>query len=301
MDIPKIHSYPKVWNLGHPHIADLFKDPVVVEEKVDGSQFSFAVLDDMLVFRSRKSVVRPEAPDMFSLAVENISSIAGLLTPGWVYRGEYLSKPKHNTLHYDRVPKSNVVVWDIESGPNQFLSRPEKEAEAARLGLELVPLIYDGVVESPEAFEKLLDQESFLGGPKVEGLVFKNYHHFGEDGKILAGKHVSEAFKEHHRKDWKNRHPGQNDIKLRLGEYLRNEARWEKAIQRLRDEGMLQQAPQDIGPLLKEVKQDIQEEMEAEIKEKLYQWAIKDVLRGAVRGLPEWYKEKLVQAQFEGE
>ena len=30
-------SYPKVWNLGHPHIENLFDGPVVVQEKVDGS------------------------------------------------------------------------------------------------------------------------------------------------------------------------------------------------------------------------------------------------------------------------
>ena len=35
------HSYPKVWNLGHPSVDEIFKDDVIVEEKVDGSQFSF--------------------------------------------------------------------------------------------------------------------------------------------------------------------------------------------------------------------------------------------------------------------
>jgi len=33
-------SYPSIYNLGHRYLGDLLDGPVVVEEKVDGSQFS---------------------------------------------------------------------------------------------------------------------------------------------------------------------------------------------------------------------------------------------------------------------
>lgn len=36
-----IHSYPTIYNLGHRAIVDLLKGPVIVEEKIDGSQISF--------------------------------------------------------------------------------------------------------------------------------------------------------------------------------------------------------------------------------------------------------------------
>lgn len=39
------HSYPSTFALGHRAIADLLLDPVLVEEKVDGSQFSFGVFE----------------------------------------------------------------------------------------------------------------------------------------------------------------------------------------------------------------------------------------------------------------
>jgi hypothetical protein len=39
------NSYPKVYNMGHAAIADLLLDDVLVEEKVDGSQFSFGVFE----------------------------------------------------------------------------------------------------------------------------------------------------------------------------------------------------------------------------------------------------------------
>ena len=35
------HSYPQIYNLGHKAIAGIFDDDVLIEEKIDGSQFSF--------------------------------------------------------------------------------------------------------------------------------------------------------------------------------------------------------------------------------------------------------------------
>lgn len=38
-----IHSYSSIYALGHKALEDLLKTPVLVEEKLDGSQFSFGV------------------------------------------------------------------------------------------------------------------------------------------------------------------------------------------------------------------------------------------------------------------
>jgi hypothetical protein len=35
------HSYSSIYALGHKALAELFMEPVLIEEKVDGSQFSF--------------------------------------------------------------------------------------------------------------------------------------------------------------------------------------------------------------------------------------------------------------------
>ncbi len=37
------HSYPKIYGLGHKAITELLSDNVMVEEKIDGSQFSFGI------------------------------------------------------------------------------------------------------------------------------------------------------------------------------------------------------------------------------------------------------------------
>ena len=297
----KLHSYPKVYNLGHYAILDLFKGPVLVEEKVDGSQFSFGIIDGEFQARSRgqQQDVNGGADKMFHAAIEAMRELP--LTPGLIYRGELLTKPKHNTLVYDRVPEKNVVLYDIDRGIEDFLSYGEKVVEADHLGLEVVPILHEGVVSDFEQMKGFLAETSFLGGVFIEGMVFKAYGRFGIDGKTLMGKHVSEAFKEKHEKAWRGENPANRDVIQLLCEELRNEARWTKAIQHLEERGELQNAPQDIGPLMKEVSVDIREEEADYIKQRLFDWAWKTIGRRITTGLPEWYKDRLAKSAFTGE
>lgn len=295
-----LHSYSKIYNLGHKALATLLNGPVVVEEKVDGSQFSFGRRGDVLHFRSRGATIYPEtAQKLFKSAVEYIESIKYLLADGWTYRGEVLYAPRHNTLTYGRVPKHNIVIFDIEQSGGQYFCPPEeKAARASDLDLETVPMFYLGGRSGFEAFKEFLERESFLGGCKIEGIVIKNYEQFGDDKKVLMGKWVREEFKEIHQGAWKKANPSRGDVVEAMVKVYKSEARWDKAIQHLRDAGQLQDAPQDIGPLIKEFQKDLVEECSAEIKEKLFEYVLPKILRGASAGLAEYYKTKLAESQF---
>lgn len=291
------HSYPKIWALGHAALAELFLDPVLVEEKIDGSQFSFGRFGGELKCRSKGVQLQVLAPDkMFSRAVEVAGSLD--LHDGWTYRAEYLMKPKHNALAYDRAPEKNLIVFDVNTGNEQYVAYEEKAAEAARIGLEVVPQIYEGVIGDVQAFRAMIDRVSCLGGQKIEGVVVKNYHRFGPDKKVLMGKFVSEAFKEVHAASWKESNPTQSDIVAKLVEAYRTPARWGKAVQHLRESGKLEGSPRDIGLLIKEVAADIEAEAKPEIMERLFKWAEGNFRRGIIRGLPEWYKDQLLAQQF---
>lgn len=293
------NSYPSVFALGHRALKELLLDPVVVEEKVDGSQFSFGVFEDGIRVRSKGVVMNVDAPEkMFTKAVDTVRGIANMLTPGWTYRAEYLQKPHHNALAYDRVPEKHLMVFDIASGEEDYLSREEKEVECRHIGLECVPLVFQGVVNSAEQFLGMLDRVSILGGAKVEGVVVKNYARFGPDKKVLVGKFVSEAFKEIHQGEWKKANPGAGDIIEAVTAAVRTPARWAKAVQHLRERGQLTDSPRDIGNLIKEVQSDIDGEMREEITDRLLDWALPKILRGSIAGLPEWYKEELLKQQF---
>lgn len=294
------HSYPKIWALGHRETADIFKSPVVIEEKIDGSQFNFGKFGEEIKIRSRGGEIVPDAPEkMFISAINTVRELAPLLKSGWTYSGEYLSKPKHNVLAYNRIPKKCLIIFDIKTGNEQYLSYADKKAECERLGLEVVPLVFEGIYENPTEILKLIDNISLLGGQKMEGVVVKNYTLFGSDKKVVMGKYVSEGFKEIHKVDWRANNPGRGDIVALLTDSLRTPSRWHKSVQHLREKGILEGSPKDIGKLIKEFEEDLLIEAQDLIKQKLFEWAFPQILRGAKRGMPEWYKEFLVKETFE--
>ena len=294
-----LHSYPSVYAIGHKAIEGLFNAPVVVEEKVDGSQFSFGVLGGELVCRSKGKQLIIDAPErMFERAVETAKELAPLLHPEWVYRGEYLQKPKHNTLAYDRVPAKNIIGFDINTGLEEYISPEKKRAEFERLGLECVPLLYSGIVETLEMFNGFLDRVSVLGGCKVEGVVVKNYTLMTAEKKAAMGKYVSEAFKEIHAEEWRKANPTSGDIVDQLIGRYRTPARWQKAVQHLREMGKLSETPSDIGALMREVPSDVLGECKDEIMGILFGHFWKKIQRGLTAGLPEWYKQELAKRAF---
>jgi len=292
-----INSYPKVWNLGNAAIADLLKDNVIIEEKIDGSQFSFGIIDDKLECRAHHQQINLDNPGMFKLAVETVKKLEPQLYPGWIYRCEYLSKPKHNTLAYDRVPNKYLIVFDINTGKESYISYDKKAKEAEKLGLEVVPLLAPSCkFDSYDTFKTLLHTVSCLGGQTIEGIVIKNYHRFDRNGRVLMGKFVNEIFKEQNQK---NRKTGSyEDILTLIAMDYKTEARWNKAIQHLQERGELTNEPKDIGPLQKEINMDILIECTDEIKEKLFKWAWKSITKEITKGFPQYYKEKLAKEQF---
>jgi hypothetical protein len=144
---------------------------------------------------------------------------------------------------------------------------------------------------------------SILGGQAIEGVVVKpkNYDLYGTDKKVLMGKFVSEAFKEVHRKQWGESNPSTKDIISRIGDEYRTAARWNKSIQHLREAGRLVNDVQDIGPIIKEIPEDVLKECEEEIKEKLFKYAWPHIRRSLHSGFPEYYKELLLKRSFEND
>jgi hypothetical protein len=293
-----IPSYGSIFNLGHRALLDLFSGPVVVQEKVDGSQISFGRRDSELRIRSKGQPINVDAPDkMFAPGVEAIKAVAHQLMEGYTYRGEYLQKPKHNALTYSRIPSNHIVLFDVDAGDQAYTPHYVIVEEAARLGFDAVPELFTGIVADHDFLRNLLQTESFLGGCKIEGVVIKNYWRFGQDKKILMGKLVSEAFKELHTMEWGAANPKGGDILQQLTDMVRTERRWEKAVEHLRDAGLLEGTPRDIGKLVVEVPNDIEREAQHEIIARLWNWAWPTIRRNAVKGLAEWYKDRLASDQ----
>ena len=295
-----IHSYPSVYAIGHKAIEEIFLGPVLIEEKINGSQFSWGIIDGELQCRSKGKQFILDAPEkMFQRAVDFVQEIAPMLKPDWVYRAEYLQKPHHNTLVYDRVPAHNLIIYDINTGLEDYMPWEKKRDEAARLGLECVPFFYHGIVQNFDMFKDFLDHVSCLGGTKVEGIVVKNYALFTAEKKVAMGKYVSESFKEIHTGEWRKANPTSGDIVDTLIVAYRTPARWQKAVQHLRDAGNLEWSTRDIGNLIKAVPEDVLKECEDEIKQRLFSHFWPKIRRGITAGLANWYKDELAKSAFE--
>lgn len=82
----ELNSIPKIYTLGTRFNAAIFDGPVVIQEKVDGSQFSFKYEDGVLQCRSKGQLITGD-PGMFKQAVETATRLAteGLLIDGAHY------------------------------------------------------------------------------------------------------------------------------------------------------------------------------------------------------------------------
>ena len=164
---------------------------------------------------------------------------------------------------------------------------------AGMLGCPFAPVYAEGVLGSGQfSLDEFLDKSSILGGP-IEGVVIKNPNIFDDNGKPLVGKYVSEKFRESHAKKWKKSDVTKGNLIEGLVEKYYSEARFQKAVQHLEETGQLLNAPQDIGPLMKEISVDFWAECEDEVKEDCLKFVRKELQRQVTRGFPEWYKDRL--------
>lgn len=294
-------AYTKIFALGQSYISHIFDDEVEITEKIDGSQIAFGIIQGELHIRSKGAYIHDyltrKENDLFYPAIQSILKARTYLVEGWTYYGETLKKPKHNVLAYSTVPKGNIALYGIKFSDGSFAYNLDFFAKL--LSMDTVPVLYQGRA-TPDKVLELMDTVSILGGQKIEGVVVKNYNKpvviGGHVSSITVGKYVSEAFKEVHASSWKEENTGKGKWDL-YKQNFRTPARWNKAIQHLTEKGELTSSPKDIGSLIKEVKEDISQEEKENIKEFLWKEFGDEVLRESVKGLPEWYKDKLLTGE----
>lgn len=300
-----LKPYPKIFAVGTMYIENIFDSEVEITEKVDGSQYTFGKIDGELYMRSKGKQLFPETTDkMFETAIDYTLSIQDKIKDNTTYYCEYLKRPRHNALRYLRTPKNNLILFGVSnSKTHKFISDyKELKKYADEINIETVPLLFKGTINNADELFKMLETDSILGGVKVEGVVVKNYKNAfllgGQPIPLMAGKYVSEKYKEVHRSSWGKEHTGKGRWET-FKESFRTEARWDKAIQHLKENSELENSPKDIGKLIVEVQKDIGEECKEEIKTFLWKGFGKELLRYSTKNLPEYYKEKLAKNSFD--
>jgi RNA ligase len=295
-------AFPKILHIGDKQIHDLFDGEVEITEKVDGSQFGFGKENGRLFCRSKGKEQDIDNPDMmFIKGVEYVKTIADRIPDNHTFYGEYLQKPKHNTLAYDRIPKNHIALFGAyNQETKEFYNSDTIKKYADLFEVDQIPVLHVGGFTPEKVLDMVKERVSYLGGQNIEGVVVKAYKPWLFLNQIplnvMSGKYVTEEFKEVHNKNWKAENTGKGKLEVAISQY-RSEARWNKAIQHLRDDNLLTDSPKDIGELIKEVRKDIVEEEKEAIKDTLWKIYSNDFLGAATAGLPQWYKEKLVKGE----
>lgn len=170
-------SIPEDSASGRQAAFELFDGEVEISEKLDGSQLGLGKVNGELFVRSKGKEQDLDNPDMmFEKAVEYVKSIEDRLPDNMTFYGEYLQKPKHNTLAYDRTPKNGIALFGVyDSATREHFGMDVILDWAAKLDVDAVPLLYKGTSSPEEVLELVKDRVSYLGGQNIEGVVVKAY------------------------------------------------------------------------------------------------------------------------------
>ena len=142
-------------------------------------------------------------------------------------------------------------------------------------------VVYKGVA----SLDPHIEGDSFLGGPR-EGVVARTL-----DGVYC--KAVATSFHEVSGNRARKRRSSDHEAVAAIADKFATVPRWSKAVQRLRENEELSGDMSDMPKLIKSVYIDVEEEEADLIKELLFQEFRKNILRGSVNGLAEWYRGQL--------
>lgn len=282
-------KYMSVVRLGHKTTENVLQpgDPIIIQEKLDGANGSFKLEEGEIVAFSRNERLT-EQNNLQGFYEWTQTLDAKQLRSDVVYFGEWLTKHK---INYGDLTKQFFLfdVYDIEK--EKYIHFTEVKKEAERLGLNLIPVFYEGEYQSLEHLESFIGQTA-LGVKKGEGIVVKNVDYQDVYGKQLFVKLVIDAFKEVQRIK-KPRDPNFQSAEIEAVQSVLTRARVEKWIYKLIDEGVLQAnfGMQDMAMILKRITPRIVDDIVQEEGEQIASFDLKEIRKVIGKQLPLLVKE----------
>ena len=219
-------------------------DHIVVQEKIDGANFSFRydVENDRICSFSRRFELNEE--NNLSGAWEwsqrlNKEQVVKVLGDKLILFAEWLVP---HTVKYPEEKYYNAYCFDVRDAETGLYLPQEQVAEIVqKLGLIYVPVFYAGPFTSWENVEALVGKTE-LGGEYGEGIVIKNMTRLNDPDENFPFyvKIVGEAFKEKRAiGGWGMKmldHKNEKSIALELTESVVTTARVRKMILKMVDE-----------------------------------------------------------------
>lgn len=287
---------------------EIFLGSIEVTEKLDGSQFRIGLFKQELIYGSRKKEM-PTDP-MFDIAIEQAYRIYDIWKeeklPEMILYAEYLKKPKHNTLQYERVPKNHLYLFEVlfvKDGEIVGVGSLQQIQEFAKIfDIDPPNVLYVGKALTKEKLQEYVDRESYLGGTKQEGIVIRSREYTYPSPPNppifnlfpLRAKLVREDFMELNTKVHAADHAKNKTIMDKMLERYFTEARVRKAVLRLREAGKLTGTLRDIPLVINEFLDDLFEEELDDIKDFLWSFYEKRFKRKIANRVAVMYRTKIL-------
>lgn len=292
MEQKKYHS---IVRYGHKSTQDVLNkgDKIIIQEKIDGANASFSVVDGELKCWSRNKELSASntLSGFYVWAKENLD--VNQLLEGVVYFGEWTAQHKVVYEGYEK----QFFLYDVYNlHLEEYVSFSMVRDESKRLGLQLVPVFYDGEFESFEQLKSYVGRTELngklCGKDSGEGIVVKNVTYRDRFGKQLFVKLVVDAFAEiQQQKQPKDPKKVFSPEELKVRECV-TISRVEKQLFKMIEDGVLEQdyGIEEMAKILKHVSPMVAEDI---IKEEMQEFdiTIKDVQRFMAKPLPLVIKE----------
>ncbi|TCJ00024.1 RNA ligase family protein [Cytobacillus praedii] len=264
---------------GNPHI--------IIQEKLDGANASFKFVNGQLKCFSRNTEL-DEGNTLRGFSVwakEHFKD--DKLADGFIFFGEWLVR--HKLDYGDN--ENQFYLFDIyDEKKEEYLPFTRVESAANELGLNLVPVFYEG------EFQSIEHVQSFVGKSKLgeigEGVVVKNVNYKNKYGQQQFTKFVSDQFAEMANTKKHKVNTQKDDLQEFVNATV-NKARVSKIVHKLVDEGLLKEdyAIEDMGTILKNTGSKVFDDV---IKEELDE--LLKLLKSKIgRRVPTIIKEVLIE------
>ena len=255
-------KYDKIKRLGHyenESLLDFVNDEIIIEEKIDGSNFRFWLEDGEIKFGSRNVSYLEKDNKQFKKC---INYLLDRLSPNdldedLIYIGEFATP---HTIQYDWENTPHFIGFDIlVKTTGRPLDWKVTKRKFAQLNLEFVPVLWFGDTKHFEDLEldKLLEKSQYRDG-KPEGVVIKNYNRVNEYERPLFAKVVNEHFEEK-KKTFQPKNAGSKDTARVVAQYV-TKARVRKIINKMVSEEGRELSRSLMGDLIHRVISDTLEE-----------------------------------------
>jgi ATP-dependent RNA circularization protein (DNA/RNA ligase family) len=162
--------------LSSPEARSLLTGSVVVEEKLDGANLGISLdPDGALRFQNRGQYLEPPYSGQFQRLTPWIarhqSALSEVLGEGPILFGEWCAA--RHSVAYDQLPDWFLVFDVYDRVRGRFWSTNRRDMFAHRVGLPVVPQLFDGHTTLAALKALVTTAKSLFGSGTVEGLIVR--------------------------------------------------------------------------------------------------------------------------------